>query len=137
MILSHQSIKKEIKGSREFNVGPCSIDIHLDQDAILWPFVCKICSISEYLTIPTDMMACIHDKSTLARQGISVQNTIAQPDWCGFLTLEITLNRFLPLRLKKGTKIAQVIFHKLDEPTAMPYEGKYQYQPNFPVKAKV
>jgi deoxycytidine triphosphate deaminase len=31
--------------------------------------------------------------------------------------------------------IGQGLFHQLDEPTILPYNGKYQNQPNNPVNA--
>jgi hypothetical protein len=40
------------------------------------------------------------------------------------------------LRLRRGDPIAQIVFHRLDEPTVSPYRGKYQDQAQGPQKAR-
>lgn len=77
--------------------------------------------------------------------GILVQNTFIDPGWRGYLTLEISYH---PLEergstatktyyLNKGTPIAQIVFHVLDEPTEQPYDGVYQNQREGAVPSKV
>jgi dCTP deaminase len=89
----------------------------------------------ERFHFPDDVCGEVKDKSTNARLFILVQNTVAEPGWFGYLTLELT--RFLPwpVRLRKGTPIAQIMFKMLDEPTERPYRGKYQNQPSGPQPA--
>src|ERR1700678_3685335 len=41
---------------------------------------------SEYFCLPNDVMGIVHDKSSLARRGIAVQNTVLEPGWRGYLT---------------------------------------------------
>jgi dCTP deaminase len=72
------------------------------------------------------------DKSTLVRQGITVQNTIAEPGWRGHLTLEVVNHTRSHIVIPVGAPIAQVVFETLDEPTLQPYEGKYQAQERGP-----
>ena len=79
-------------------------------------------------------MGRVHDKSTWARQGLSVQNTVIEPGWRGYLTIEIALHLDDILIVSEGTAIAQIIFEFLNEETDQPYEGKYQNQPAIPVK---
>jgi dCTP deaminase len=67
--------------------------------------------------------------------GVAVQNTVIEPGWCGYLTLELTNNTDTAITLEKGQPIAQILFELLDEPTEMAYQGKYQNQPNRPVAA--
>ena len=88
----------------------------------------------EYFKIPKDIVGVVHDKSTLARLGIAVQNTIIEPGWCGYLTLEITSHRQKNV-LQSGMPIAQVLFHKIDKEVEG-YKGKYQDQENRPVDAR-
>ena len=76
-----------------------------------------------------------HDKSTWARRGLSVFNTVIEPDWRGFLTLELVYHGWKPLRIPAGAGIAQVIFHRTEE-TASYGNGKYQDQADQPVEAK-
>lgn len=102
----------------------------------LWPFHGRLGSIIEFIRLPNDLSAEVKDKSTNARMFVFVQNTIIEPGWAGYLTVELT--RFLPwpIKLRAGTPIAQVVFHQLDEPTEIPYRGKYQNQQPGPQKAK-
>jgi len=136
-----------------FGLSACGYDLRLDQDIVIEPGGFTLASTMERFHMPTDVVGIIHDKSTWARRGIAVQNTVAEPGWSGFLTLEISCNipvnrqmweKFWPgteytrTKLVAGTPIAQVIFHRLDEPTeqAYPDTGKYQNQERGPVAAK-
>lgn len=82
----------------------------------------------EHFTMPNDVIGVVHDKSTWARKGLTVQNTVIEPNWRGYLTLEISNHSGNSIYLEDGMPIAQVVFHRLDEPTEQPYEGKYQNQ---------
>lgn len=152
-ILSYQSIVKRCTSyavplirpfvergtsqGRTFGASACGYDVRLDQDIWLWPFWGRLASIQEFIDMPYDLCAEVKDKSTNARMFILVQNTIIEPGWAGFLTVELTRMLPWPVRLKRGTPIAQVVFKKLDEPTHMPYRGKYQHQERGPQKAKL
>lgn len=89
----------------------------------------------EYFNMPNDVVGVVHDKSTLARLGLAVQNTVIEPGWRGWLTLEISYHGHShDYLLLAGQPIAQVIFHQIDQITNG-YEGKYQDQSNEPVAA--
>lgn len=90
----------------------------------------------ERFKMPIDVAGIVHDKSTWARLGLCVQNTIAEAGWEGWLTLELTNHHPTNiLKLSSGDAIAQLVFHFLDQPSEQPYSGKYQDQPNYPVSA--
>lgn len=95
-----------------------------------------ILSAREFFRIPRDIQAVVHDKSTWARRGVCVQNTIVDPGFRGYLTLEITNHSNELYTVREGTPIAQIVFHKLDEPTDSPYDGKYQDQESGPQEAR-
>lgn len=145
MILSAQSIRKLSmitpfveRGTdcgRTFGLSSCGYDVRLDQDMWLWPFWGRLGSVMERMKLPNDICAEVKDKSSNARLFVFVQNTIIEPGWEGYLTLELT--RFLPwpIKLRKGTPIAQIVFNRLDEPTDHPYKGKYQDQRRGPQPA--
>lgn len=153
MILSAQSIRTRVQQTRDLIIRPfcesskfngrsyglshCGYDVRLAQNLIVWPFWGRLGSIIEYLNIPNDLCVEVKDKSTNARLFILVQNTIIEPGWRGYLTLEITRFKPWPVFLRKGTPIAQLVFKRLDEPTNCPYVGKYQNQNMQPQKAKL
>ena len=93
-----------------------------------------IASAIEEFDMPTDLVGIVHDKSTWARRGLSVFNTVIEPGWNGFLTLELVYHGTESLHIPAGAGIAQVIFHKTV--CSASYDGKYQNQPNMPVEAK-
>jgi len=131
----HPFEERGLSNGRTYGLSSCGYDVRLAQTIWLWPFWGRLGSVQEYIRMPIDVCAEVKDKSTNARLFVLVQNTIIEPGWEGYLTLELT--RFLPwpIRLKKGTPIAQIVFKMLDEPTDSPYEGKYQYQSKGPQKA--
>jgi dCTP deaminase len=92
-----------------------------------------IASAIEEFQMPDYLVGIVHDKSTWARRGLSVFNTVIEPGWSGFLTLELVYHGSEPLFIPAGAGIAQVIFHRLVEHVS--YEGKYQNQADKPVGA--
>jgi dCTP deaminase len=94
-----------------------------------------LASTMEHFYMPSNVMGIVHDKSSWARKGLTVQNTVIEPGWAGFLTLELTYHGDSDLLVREGDPIAQIVFHWLDNPTDHPYTGKYQDQPRGPQEA--
>lgn len=94
----------------------------------------SLASSVEKFRMPNYLLGIVHDKSTWARQGLSVFNTVIEPGWGGFLTLELVYHGDKDLFIPSGIGIAQVIFHDLISFSA--YSGKYQDQEDKPVEAR-
>ena len=90
-------------------------------------------SIEEF-QMPSDLVGVVHDKSSWARHGLSVFNTVIEPGFQGFLTLELVYHGPGELTIPAGSGIAQVVFHRTAEHRY--YEGRYNNQENKPVPAK-
>ena len=87
----------------------------------------------EYFRIPRKVLTVCLGKSTYARCGIIVNVTPFEPEWEGFVTLEISNTTPLPARIYANEGIAQVLFFEADEPCSRSYadkKGKYQQQQN-------
>ena len=85
----------------------------------------------EYFRIPRDVITICVGKSTYARCGIITNVTPFEPEWEGFVTLEISNTTPLPARIYANEGIAQVLFFEGDEPCEISYadkKGKYQKQ---------
>lgn len=85
----------------------------------------------EYFRIPRGVLAICLGKSTYARCGIVVNITPLEPEWEGYITIEISNTTPLPARIYAGEGIAQVIFLEADEVCDVSYadrKGKYQRQ---------
>lgn len=92
-----------------------------------------LASAIEEFQMPPNLVGVVHDKSTWARQGLSVFNTVIENSWKGFLTLELVYHGRDGLHIPAGAGIAQVIFHQTSVNAY--YDGKYQNQPDKPVEA--
>jgi dCTP deaminase len=85
----------------------------------------------EYFKIPRDVLTICVGKSTYARCGIIVNVTPFEPEWEGFVTLEISNTTPLPAKIYANEGLCQVIFFESDEDCEVSYKdkkGKYQSQ---------
>jgi dCTP deaminase len=85
----------------------------------------------EYFRIPRDVLTICVGKSTYARCGIIVNVTPFEPEWEGFVTLEISNTTPLPARVYANEGLCQILFFRSDEPCLVSYadrKGKYQNQ---------
>ena len=85
----------------------------------------------EYFRIPRGVLTVCLGKSTYARCGIIVNVTPFEPEWEGYVTLEISNTTPLPARIYANEGIAQVLFFEGDEVCEVSYadkKGKYQKQ---------
>ena len=92
-----------------------------------------LASAIEEFDMPADLVGVVHDKSTWARQGLSVFNTVIEPGFKGGLTLELVFHGNEELIIPAGAGIAQVIFTSLAHDAR--YEGKYNGQSTDPTPA--
>jgi dCTP deaminase len=85
----------------------------------------------EYFRIPRNVLTICLGKSTYARCGIIVNVTPFEPEWEGYVTLEISNTSPLPARVYSNEGLCQVIFLESDELCEVSYKdkkGKYQAQ---------
>jgi len=119
-----------------YGLGPAGYDVRIAELIDMRPGKFSLASTLEQFVMPDDVLGYVKDKSTWARQGVCVQNTVIEPGWRGHLTLEITNHARDSIVLLPGMPIAQIVFHRLEQLTEQPYEGKYQDQEAGPVAAK-
>jgi dCTP deaminase len=146
MILPAQMIRKRhmitpfcersVAHGMSFGLSAAGYDVRIAQDLVVDAKEFALASTIEFFEIPADFTMTIFDKSTWARQGISLFNTTAEPGWRGYLTLEIVNHSGRAVTFKRGMPIAQVQFNWLVAPTDSVYVGKYQDQLDEPVQAK-
>jgi dCTP deaminase len=151
MILSAQSIRSRclasppmiypftergVKNGSSFGLSACSYDVRIDMDLVLAPGAACIASTVEDFHMPLDVAGFVVDKSTYARVFVSAFNTLMDPGWYGNLTLELANLGSTEVRYRNGDPVAQIVFHLLDQPTELPYRGKYQAQERGPQPAR-
>jgi dCTP deaminase len=85
----------------------------------------------EYLRIPRNVLGLCIGKSTYARCGIIVNVTPIQPEWEGYLIIEISNTTPLPAKIYAGEGIAEILFFESDEVCEKSYKeisGMYSNQ---------
>ena len=100
-------------------------------ECIIPPNSFALSSTVEYFRIPNDVMVICLGKSTYARCGIIVNVTPLEPDWEGYVTMEISNTTPLPAKIYANEGVAQFIFLKGNEKPDITYadrNGKYMKQ---------
>ena len=139
------SSKLKVHGT-SYGLAEAGYDLRIKQEVVFKPMTmgpevwidgkpeygrfCLASAIEEF-DMPASLVGVVHDKSTWARQGLSVFNTVIEPGWKGFLTLELVFHGNKEVVIPAGAGIAQVIFTSLAHDAS--YEGKYQHQADMPV----
>ena len=93
----------------------------------------------ERFNLPSNIVADCVGKSTYARCGLLVNVTPAEPEWAGYLTLELCNGTPCPIRVYANMGIAQMRFYEGETPivTYRSRAGKYQDQPAEPVNPRL
>lgn len=85
----------------------------------------------ERFVIPRDVIVICLGKSTYARCGIIINVTPLEPEWEGYVTIEISNTTPLPAKIYVNEGIMQCIFLKASEICLRSYKdemGKYMWQ---------
>lgn len=84
----------------------------------------------EYIRMPRHCVALCLGKSTYARAGIVCNFTPFEPEWEGFVTIEISNTTPLPAKIYANEGIAQMLIFEGEQPTVSyaDRKGKYQKQ---------
>jgi dCTP deaminase len=122
----------DLRIAEDRSVGPTNPGLWMRLKAWLRgeeiPPAFQLASTLECFDIPNDVCAFVCDKSSYARLGLSVYNTLFDPGFRGYGTLELANQSQKTIHIKAGDPICQMVFYHLDEPTDRPYKGKYQNQ---------
>ena len=102
----------------------------IEGDSItLPPHSFLLATTAEYIRLPNNITAFVEGRSSIGRIGLFIQNAgWVDPGFEGRITLELYNANSLPIRLKAGRRICQLVFCFMDQPAAKPYAGKYQGQ---------
>ncbi|MBC6415749.1 MAG: dCTP deaminase [Bdellovibrionales bacterium] len=139
-------------------IQPSSIDLTLDSDALIlkhWntkgvldlnskveyqKIISKneiiipahsfvLATTKEFIELPSDVSGFVEGRSSIGRMGLFIQNaSVVGPGFKGKLTLELYNANILPISLKPGRRICQLILFQMDQPAERSYKGKYQGQ---------
>jgi len=126
----------ELKSNKSIVVDPKAFDADSFVDfkgevCVIPPNSFALGRTVEYFRIPRSVLTICVGKSSYARCGIIVNVTPFEPEWEGYVTLEISNTTPLPAKIYANEGIAQVLFFQADEDCQVSYadkQGKYQRQ---------
>jgi len=126
----------ELKSNKSIVVDPKAFDANSFIDfkgdvCVIPPNSFALGRTVEYFRIPRSILTICVGKSSYARCGIIVNVTPFEPEWEGYVTLEISNTTPLPAKIYANEGIAQVLFFQGDEVCEVSYadkKGKYQRQ---------
>lgn len=137
MILVDKEIRNRINGAEPLisdfnddNLGPISYDLTLDSILLgeneissheLEPGGFVYVKAKETLAMPNDLIGRIEEKNSRMRMGLIVSGPTYQPGHKTALFLRVQNISSNSITLRKGTKIAQIVFEKLSEEPDTPY----------------
>jgi dCTP deaminase len=154
--------ERSVSDGMTWGLGPCTYDFCIQQGLVLLPmwqlprlwfywavdwmliqlgmsplhdhYHCSFVLVStiERVKFPNDICGTVMDKSSWARRGLAVQNTKFDPGFEGYPTLELSNHGLYAIFIPAGAPICQFKFERLEEPTDMPYTGRYQGQDSKP-----
>ena len=99
------------------------VDIKADV-CIIPPNSFALAKTIEYFRIPRNVLTVCVGKSTYARCGLIVNVTPFEPEWEGYVTLEISNTTPLPAKVYANEGISQVLFFESDEDCEVSYKDK-------------
>jgi len=123
------NVHSAIVDPKDFN--PASMVDFKGEVCVIPPNSFALARTIEYFRIPRSVLTICLGKSTYARCGIIVNVTPFEPEWEGYVTLEISNTTPLPAKIYANEGIAQVLFFEADEECEISYadkKGKYQKQ---------
>ena len=151
--IENMAVKKLSAFGTSYGLVEAGYDIRIQERIIFshgsrsWPTPCMVTSIMpdnsnsrcregrfilassmEKFQMPKNLVGMVSDKSSWARQGLSVFNTVIEPGWNGILTLELVFNGNHSFTIPAGAGIAQVLFGRLSNDGDYG-DGKYQDAP--------
>ena len=112
----------------------------IEDEIIIKPYEHVLLHTMEYVKMPSDLVALVNLKSTLARLGLYIPPTVVDAGFEGQIVIEIIGSSF-PVKLKPGVPFLHLVFVRLDSPVEKEYfvRGRYQRQrgvrlPKLPLK---
>ena len=128
MILTKQQIIEKGLFASEldvFQVNPHSVDLRLAQDLKLAPGATMLGTSMDRVKLSNDVMGVVYPRSSTNRRNLALGMTgVVDAGYEGNLVLPITNLNDMEVTLKKGERVASIVFHRLEEPVE-PRLSKY------------
>lgn len=99
------------------------------EEMYLPPHSFVLATTMEYVKLPSHLTAFVEGRSSIGRMGLFIQNAgWVDPGFEGEITLELYNANQMPIKLRAGRRICQLVIARMDQAASLPYRGKYQGQ---------
>ena len=132
-ILSDKQILEHIKKG-EMNItpfrlsclNPAGYDLRSANKLAIEPKEYRLTATLERVELNLGLMASLHIRSSLAREGVIGSFAAVDPGFRGQLTLNLHNVGANAVTIREGEPIVQIVFHKLGNAATRAYTGAYQ-----------
>lgn len=107
-------------------LNPAGYDLRCSEDVILKPKQYLLVATLERVELGLNLVAFMHIRSSLAREGIIGSFAVIDPGFRGQLTLQLSNVSDKEIKFNKGERIVQIVFHQLSSSAKKGYNGSYQ-----------
>ncbi|UCE29088.1 MAG: dCTP deaminase [Candidatus Bathyarchaeota archaeon] len=107
-------------------LNPAGYDLRSANKLAIKPKEYRLTATLERVELGLGLMASLHIRSSLAREGIVGSFAAVDPGFRGQLTLNLHNAGIDSVTIRKGEPIVQIVFHKLGNAAARAYTGAYQ-----------
>ena len=117
------------KKHNSYNVFDSQVEydaVESDTDVIIKPHSFILGASVEVVKLPNDVSALLQGRSSAGRLGLIVLSGWVDAGYSGVISLQLYNTSDVPIRLAINTRIAQLIFMRMDRHCANSYKGVYQ-----------
>lgn len=129
-------VERGVQNGKSYGLSACTYDCRISDGLLIPVGQSRLASTIERFCFPHNICGSILDKSSWARVFVSALNTHFDPGFEGHATIELTNLGTEAAIFSPGDPLVQMKFEWLDEPTELPYRGKYQSQGPQPTPAR-
>ena len=107
-------------------LNPAGYDLRSSSEVVIKPKQYELTATLERVGLGLKVMASLHIRSSLAREGIIGSFAVVDPGFRGQLTLNLHNVGEKEITIEEGEPMVQIVFHKLGSMTRKGYSGLYQ-----------
>jgi dCTP deaminase len=107
-------------------LNPAGYDLRCSRTVVLKPKKYMLVATMETVELGLGVVAFLHIRSSLAREGVIGSFAVVDPGFRGQLTLNLQNVSDKDVTLTEGERIVQIVFHRLVSTAKTGYNGSYQ-----------
>ena len=107
-------------------LNPAGYDLRIAKTVVVKPKHYELVATLETVELGLNVVATLHIRSSLAREGLIGSFAVVDPGFRGQLTLNLHNVGEKEVTLKEGERIVQIMFHHLGSSAKKGYNGSYQ-----------